>query len=145
MASSVCGQEIRIEQIKRSISCSLSVHAKNLYYVRENIQRSVFLQGLSMSKNILQGSVCCACVYFNHLKQHFVVFLPQSDSFRIILWDSLTSNGEDDTPVIDTVPPAGLVQDDISLVACPAPSCNTSVQSLAHRLLCTLSLCQWHW
>lgn len=76
---------IRIEQIKRSISCSLAVHAKNLHYVQENIQRSVFLQGLCTSKNIQQGSICCVCVYFNHLKQHIVVFLPQSDNFRIIL------------------------------------------------------------
>lgn len=50
------------------------------------------------------------------------VYLPeQKDNFKIIYY-FLTYKGENVNPAFDTAHPAGLVQDFMTLVACPAPA-----------------------
>lgn len=55
------------------------------------------------------------------LKQQHVDFQPLNFSVKILLYVTLTYSREKSTPVMDTAPPAGPIQDHITLVSCPAP------------------------
>lgn len=63
------------------------------------------------------------CLFYGglSLKQHQVVFLPLWQ-FKNYFYDTLTCNGENGTPAIDTSHRAGLAEDYVTLVACPASS-----------------------
>lgn len=63
------------------------------------------------------------------LKAKLCSFSTLKLNFLNYFYDSLTCNGENGNPAIDT---AGVTKDDIFLVACPALSCkNMTVQFLA--------------
>lgn len=54
-------------------------------------------------------------------------FLSSNDSFKIIFFYNLLtcSGGKNGNPATETAPPAGLVEDQATLAACPAPSLRT--------------------
>lgn len=56
------------------------------------------------------------------LKQHHVLFLLSNNYFEKHFYDSLISRGLNSTPDTDGAPSSDLIENFITLVACPAPS-----------------------
>lgn len=90
------------------------------YFFFSRTEKKVLMTSVWGSiRNITAASKSTFCCFLQHIfSSFFYLNMKISKSF----YDSLTCNGENGTPATDTERLAGLTQDCIPLIACPAPS-----------------------